>query len=804
MKKLLFFAFACLMSSSLPVAWADDFELIADGRPTASVVIPQNAPSQLKTAVSNFNTALKKVCGSALPVVMEKSNGRNIRFSIRKNNSLLTTDHFEIAFPDQNTLLISGTLESAQWAMNHILRHYAGVEWILPEECGMSYTPMNTIKIPRKKIMVDNISYPVSRVDANWTGWWTQNFRRGLRVDHDLVFHSFPDEKYGRNNSWPKAILPVLNGKKITALPDPERPRHYWQPCYSNPETARIAADNLIEYLDRHPDLFGVSLGTNDNGGYCECSECLKMDKGRSNRSESYYTFVNRVLEMVCTKYPELIVSVLAYSHTYAPPSFKLHKNVLAVMTIDVASCVSPEIMARHKKAIDQWSQKSSMLGIWDYSWGRPYFVPRMYVEAHSEILKYMQKRGGKLYFGENNCCDGFEGPKQYIVYRLLWNASEDPAEIAKEWYERCVGKEAAPYLAAYYKIWNDYFAGPAMKTPWFQSANSVYMTYGDPSHAFGVTPNDIVRADEAMNMVVKLAKTSQEKERAALMMRHWEYSKLLLKIYGVGIYDITGHISTPEQALALLRNAAEYPLNMQKYKEIGEIMIKDRNLNRFYTSKAYISEGYSMIYKKYDTAVANAVLASSAFANDPRVAAELRKTALDPRQPPLIAALCKTFSEAPEKQKNILAGGDAEKEVGKAFEIHPQHRVYANLTVTEKFSSGGRKSFEVKNEGHDALFWVLAPAMPNTTYLAMFKAFIPAPSAEGYLEATLYAEKKGRNQQWRNLPPLKLSGGIWQNFSVMTTTSSSSDSVRLRIYLRKFERGECIYFDDIKIIEVQ
>ena len=84
-----------------------------------------------------------------------------------------------------------------------------------------------------------------------------------------------------------------------------------------------------------------------------------------------------------------------------------------------------------------------------------------------------------------------------------------------------------------------------------------------------------------------------------------------------------------------------------------------------------------------------------------------------------------------------------------------------------------------------------------------MFKVFIPNPSAEGFLNVALYSEKSGINQQWRNLPPLKLSGGVWQSFAVMTSTVANSDSVRLRIHLNKFDSGDKIYIDDIRLIEL-
>ena len=65
------------------------------------------------------------------------------------------------------------------------------------------------------------------------------------------------------------------------------------------------------------------ALGVNDCFGFCECPECIKMDAGsrksiftndRLNKSQSYYTWLNRVVGAVCKEYPDLRVGILAYT----------------------------------------------------------------------------------------------------------------------------------------------------------------------------------------------------------------------------------------------------------------------------------------------------------------------------------------------------------------------------------------------------------------------------------------------------------------------------------------------------------
>ena len=801
MKTKLFFVIAgAVFAAGLSAA---DFALVRGNQAQSAIVLPAGSPKAVGTAIGHFNQTLKTITGATLPVVKQAASGNRVIFKLRKIDSLKTADNFTITFPDNRTMQIEGTEVSVQWAFNHIIREFAKAEWVLPESCGLSYTPLKDLSIPTDKIEVKDISWPISRFHSTSTVWWLHNIRRGLRIGHDLTMHAFPVTKYGKGISWPEAILPVLKGKKITALPDPKEPRCYWQPCYSNPETAKIAVDNLLEYLEKHSETTGLSLGANDNGGFCECAECLKLDKNkRYDRSESYFTFINRVLNEVCKKYPKLIVSVFAYDRTYLPPSFKLHPNAVVYLTIDCNSCIDPKQMAKHKKIIAEWSKKASLLGVWDYSWGYPYPAPRLYGPHHLDMLKYMFDHNAKAYYGESYTVDAHEGPKQYLIAKLLWNSKQDMKKLKEEWYVRCVGKKAAPYLKAYYKVWNDYYTGPARQTPWFKSAPNVYMSFYDNSNVNALQETDIQAADRAMKQVVALAETKQEKQRADLLMLHWKYTLLRLRMLGAGIYDAQGSIQSKEQALRLLKTVRNFPEYLKQYQQISDILVRERDIKPSYCNKQYLRLGASPFSLKDRYSLGGHILAASKFANDPAVGRAMEKLSADPELPMMIRQFCKVLRN-PEAQKNLLPEGNAENGVIPGYEIHPQLRQGGVLSASDAVKAEGTKSFLVTIKGHDTLFWILSKAKPHTVYLATFKAFIAKPSAEGYLNAALYAEKNGINQQWLNLPPLKLSGGTWQTFSVLTTTSHNSDSVRLRIYLRKFDKGDKIYIDDIRLIEV-
>ena len=786
------------------------FELVRENRAACSIVLPDGAPKAVAEAVENFNETLKTITGTALPTVKESPEGNRIVLEIHPVKSLKTADNFLVDFPDGRTMRIGGTDVSIQWAFNHIIREFAHAEWLMPENCGLSYAPMKDLAVPVEKIEVKDISWPVSRIHSLRTGWWMSNMRLGIRADHDLTLHAFPLEKYGKDNSWPEAMMPVLNGKKITSLPNPDRPRQFWQPCYSNPETAKIAVKNIREYLEKHPEIIGISLGANDNCGHCECPECLKMDNGdRNNRSESYYTFINRVMEELCKTHPDLTVSVLAYLNTFKPPSFKLHPNVVVHLTLDFNGCVLPWVMERQKKVISDWSEKASALGVWDYSWGYPYPMPRLYLPYHLDMLKYVHEHNGKAYYGESWTVDGFEGPKQYLIAKLLWDSRQDMKKLEAEWYVRCVGEKAAPYLKAYFQVWNDYFTGKVRSTPWFKSAPDVFMTYNDVSCVYALEESDIRAADEAMKQVVALAESDQEKQRADVMMRLWRQTLIRLRLVGAGVCDCSGLIHTPEQACKLLEIVLKSPEYIREYNEISERLAQEKVIRPFYLSKPYMRSGGTPVNRNFDAAVSSHLQSAAEFADQPRVNELMRRISVERKLPSSVRALAGLLSD-PASHENLLKDGDAENGVTPVFSarsiryyVKDDKEELVTLSASEKFAASGKKSFELDLESHNIVFRVNASGLkPGKKYVFSFKAFIEKPSGEGYLQVWCGGSDSGVHIR-RGLTPFKLSGGVWQSFTLLSPVLPE-DKLYIRIYLRNYFKGEKVYLDDLKIMEVE
>ena len=780
--------------------FAEDFYLVKNGKSAASFEI---SSTEYKIMLYNFNSELRRSSGATLPISPKVQPDRNrILLRVIPDNKLETEDNFSYTFPDARTMEVKCTKRSLYWFLNYILEEYAGVTFLFNDKLGRSYRTIKDVKIPRKNYSAKpSFSYGRFTYLSNpGTQPWFY-MKRGANCGHEQYIHCFPKEKYHKNNSYPMAIRPVINGKKLDKIP--ANPALYWQPCYSNPETARIAVENIFEYLRKKPETQSLSLTINDNGGFCECEECGKINGSGApyNYSEVYFTWVKRVAEAVAKKYPDIQIVALAYSQVYQPCSFNLPDNVMIALCIDLYSVTDPAIMKKHQNIISAWSKLAKKLGVWDYSWGYPYFPPRMYLKQHVKMLRYLYQNGCRFYFGQ---CDGFnskEGPKIWLLHKLLWNINADPEKLLAHWYTETAGEKAAPYLRKFYDFWEDYFQGAEVrKTPWFKSASATYMTGGDVSHIYGLKKGDLAKARSYLEKALETAETPAQKARIQKILHTYEYSEALMKLYAAEHIPPEGKITSAAQAAVLLKEIPSI-LPYQKIKrEISKELEKDSWAGYYY--RVSFRRQLAIDNDGTDAIISHLVMASE-FLKDPSVASEFKKIAEDKKLPASVSKAAEVLSN-PEKFKNQFSNGDLEVPLkGNSFEIYPGHRRKDSGIRSNQYKFTGNWSYQIK-PGDYTLLFLNEKAKPDTFYLITLKFFMPESFPESFLEFAVYPAKNGRNQAYKQQVPQKFQPGKWHTITAFCQTRKDSNGVKAYLALRSFPLKALVYIDDIRLYEIE
>jgi hypothetical protein len=571
----------------------------------------------VRAVVEDFNRYLEASTGTTLPVLEERQPGQPaIVFQIREAD-LLEDDRFEIEFPNDLTMQISGSPRSIRWAINHLLEKSVGVRWL----------SLNQTEIPQRnqvRIPVETIERTASFPLLRDPGYYRPNmleYYLGLNAKfrplprsglHAMTRDVFPLEKYAPDQSWPEAIMPVRGGKKLVLPPPRDLDdihnqldyTHSWHPCFSNPATVQIAVENILALLASEPDRSLIGLGVMDKGGHCRCPDCLenvgdqRNAMGLEHYSDLYFAWANQVVTQVVKKYPDVLFDLFAYREVFNPPSFDLHPSIIPWMTIDLYQLNDPEVAAEKWRQIEAWAARSNMLGIYDYGWGiNAYALPRIYNRKMADFLKRFHALGGRgaEYGGWLREGGEGEGPKNTLFMKLLWDIDLDPGQVINEWLRDTVGAAAAPYLAEYFDFWESYWAGERIRrTDWYRnSINSQYMRWREwdrnpGTHTFALEQGDMARLRQLMETVVEKAGTPEQKARAERLMLAFSYYEANALGMFAEILPPEGKISNEAMALAIIEAAPQAFAAVERRPQIEQelfgtppLYIREFNLSK-------------------------------------------------------------------------------------------------------------------------------------------------------------------------------------------------------------------------------
>ena len=795
---------AILISACPWTSFSEDFVLVRDNRPEAVIVQGAGYSPEIDRHVQFFNEELERCARTKLPVVKEADVDRNqIVFQV-ENRPLLQQDAFNIDFPDARTMRITGTKDSIRWALNHLLEQEIGIRWLFVPLKGFygpeinHYPQMKDVTVKAESFS-DQPAVPLSRMTdwkiAVFAPRW--NAIRRNPYSHCMTIDVFPVYKYAEDGSWPEAIMPVINGKKLvlkkSKAPLPKNPwfakeGYYngWQPCWSNPETTRIAVENILEILKNNPDKKTVNMDVNDNGGCCECKACLKAVGGKVNMinypdySELYWGWVNKVAEEVTKQYPDVIFNGIAYCNVLNPPSFKLNSNILPQLCIELPTLLDPVWREKRLALIRDWSSKAARLDLFDYMHGLGRFLlPRIYFTSHSRILKDLIRNYNlrSAYF-ESDGQSAFQGPQQQLMVKILWNPDMDVEAFLQDWCEHAVGKKAAPYLRAYYQRWEDYWTGDEIKkTNWYSTIRNAYMQLGETNtHTYALKKGDLKEFRSLMEKVVELAETPEQKKRAQVLMQAYEISELAAITAFSEIIPPDGRLHSADEALELLQalpsaiDAAakfqKHPLLLQFFKGKGKSML----------ASAAGSVGLVIPYMK-----------------DSRVRELIEKYVNDPTIPFTLRAQFKIWLGF--KPENLIDNGSFEQDRSVMI-----CQTSAGGSRDDRHASDGKYSFRTGNDEY-----VMNVKMePGKNYLFLCDVYIEKGSGEGRFSYRLGPSIGNVPRNWFNASDLIPSGGVWNTYSTVVShprrESKNIDTLRIEMWLRNFEKDEPVWIDNIRL----
>jgi len=341
------------------------------------------------------------------------------------------------------------------WAAHDLLERFAGCRWYGPEPAFWKPKEEGMVGlfdiIPRR----DQVTIPAGVRIAEEPGYKMRFYRfmpiHSFRLRYRDAFHHalskiLPPQELGTTHP---DYFPLIDGRRRVPEPGHE---HQFQPCVSHPEVVERVAQAAIAHFRANPRAGSFSVGMNDTDAFCECEACLKVapkeiTERRQRLAYAFFDFYNRVAQRVASEYPDRRLGCLAYAGLSGLPagSIRLDPRIVPYLTRDSAQLFDADEVREFRETVDRWKGLATRMGIYEYIYGGGFVVPRIY---HRYLIRNVRERYGvgvDGFYAEAYPNWGLDGPKYWLLARMLWNPDQDPEILLAQWHDDLFGRAAKP-----------------------------------------------------------------------------------------------------------------------------------------------------------------------------------------------------------------------------------------------------------------------------------------------------------------------------------------------------------------------
>lgn len=244
------------------------------------------------------------------------------------------------------------------------------------------------------------------------------------------------------------------------ALVDGKRRGERAQLCLTNPEVLRISIATVLGWIRDHPEATLYSVSQNDDAGWCECSNCQRVEKEEGGaHSGPILRFVNAVAAAVAEKHPDKLIDTLAYAYSQSPPTRTRPRPNVRIRLCPIGACQAhPYETCRYDayimKDLRGWAKLTGpQLYIWHYVTNFSYSLrPFPDLDEISADIPMYHRNGVVGIFTEGFVVKGGGAAgaslKSYLIARLLWDTHASPRSAIDEFHKAYYGEAARPMQA--------------------------------------------------------------------------------------------------------------------------------------------------------------------------------------------------------------------------------------------------------------------------------------------------------------------------------------------------------------------
>jgi len=552
------------------IASAGDQLVVLDDGAQASIVYERGARGEAIQAYQDLAKYLQLSTGQQFAAVSETRAGRpgpgEVRINVGQTRETPFEDRRQLREIDRDAYivhitptaayLVGGKPWSTYWAVCQFLEDYVGVRWLIPGEIGQDVPAHDAISVPCGRHLYEPVMLSRLWSGAHYGGPWSlrQRIHGRYRFHHNLLRVFDSAKYYDEHPEW----YPQRGGKRYR----PSKEDHSWQPCFASESSVKHAADVARAAFAADPDLESYSYGCNDGQGWCECEGCRATDRPApawegfdGAYSYRYYTWLNKVAAELETTHPGNMLGCLAYSTYIIPPQdIGLHPNIIPYLTSNRADYYEQSFRRSDQALLEWWGRVANQMGIYDYAYGMGFAIPRIYSHLFQEAIQHAVNNSVKGFYAEVYPNWGLDGPKLYVMARVLWDPNVDIDAVTHEWNQRMFREAARPmarFFARCEQAWRDQDTG---RGRW------AYRLAADPKQFEVFPPRLLEECTGYLDEAAAIAQTDIVKERIHFFRKTWDVTLLLAGGYWAArdVQALVEQGATVERVAEALRRMAD------------------------------------------------------------------------------------------------------------------------------------------------------------------------------------------------------------------------------------------------------
>jgi len=469
---------------------AQQFTLVKKRHSKNTIIIPNHPTVAEVQAALVFQDYIQRISGTVLPIESDNIESQQHEILIGRVNrqqlhdlpyDKLGKDGFIIRNDEQSLSITGGTEKGVLYGVYDFFekyldcRKYSSSATVVPKKKKIVLPPINDMQLPAFTYREDFYRDAFDPEYADWhkldshgeQGYNTSEWGSWVHTFESLL----SPKEYGETNP---EYFSFYDGKRhagMVASWDGKSEQPEAQLCLTNPEVLEIVCQNLQAQIDRNPNPLYWSVSQNDNVHYCQCPSCTELNEkyaAFTPGSKMYGTHVNSLyspigmgslltfINQVAARFPDKIISTLAYQYTRVPPKDIIPAKNVNIMLCNIESSRNTTIEqgdTSFSRDLEGWGKLTDNIIVWDYVIQfSNLFSPFPNLRTLQPNLRFFHKNNVSAVFEQGNREIGgeFAELRSYMIAKLLWNPEVDIDQVVNDFlngYYGEAGKEIKKYI---------------------------------------------------------------------------------------------------------------------------------------------------------------------------------------------------------------------------------------------------------------------------------------------------------------------------------------------------------------------